>query len=277
VRSHGDGDLDDFLVRWFRPPGTLFYVNHCLSFLKPLGKSFPSTPPRFDWLLACSELERQNFLRCFPGNDGKVKLGGGAHIDALLTAAAPATNQRTVLYFPTYRDKQVRSNVALDDVIEQLSADPSLLEWLHKTDRTLCIASHVNTMSSRWKSERVEVVGPEELADRIARCEVFVSDYSGTIGSALAVEKPVIFFPFDLDDYLKVRVLYQPYEEYLFGPRVDTVEQLVACLVNEKYADLEAYREMRDAWRSRLFVSDQPDYAARSHAAIEALVAQGSA
>jgi len=155
----------------------------------------------------------------------------------------------------------------LDVTLQEVVNHPKLLAWLRLTGRKMAVATHINHKSQIELAhpDLVEVCSPHEIVDRLLRCEVFVSDYSGTVCDALLLDKPVVFFPFDLDAYLRVRHLYCDYEEFAFGPIVRTTDELVEALVDERWADLSVYRRQRDLWADRMFVSKKPGYCDRSY------------
>jgi hypothetical protein len=142
IRSHGKGDLDDWLLCAVRPKGLLIHLNHCMNLLKAGQLLFPGVEKlspktrkkrerklmRFDYLLACSDKERENFVRSMPHLKDKIILGGGAHLDLL--TEKKRTPEKTILYFPTWREANVLGAETVDDQIRKITESPLLLSWL---------------------------------------------------------------------------------------------------------------------------------------------------
>jgi CDP-glycerol glycerophosphotransferase (TagB/SpsB family) len=144
-----------------------------------------------------------------------------------------------------------------------------LREWLAEREFTLLIGSHINRAMRRTVlPERVAWVDPHETPRRLIGCSLLISDYSGTIMDFLALDRPVVFFPFDLDEYLKTRRLFTEYENLAFGPIVRTVPDLAALITSGCWKDLEPYRVKRGRWLADVFPRLTPDYSRKTYEAI---------
>jgi len=293
VYSHGNSDLDDVLLRSFRPAGLRVYLNHCMNHIKA-GQLWRPDYERlsergrarvaahvvdFDYLLASSERERDNFALSFPHRVEDLLLGGGAHIGDFFEARSRVRSDGPVLYFPTFRDPAVVSTPDMEEVVSTLVRQPRLHQWLVREDRELVVCSHINTPAVRQRKRypempRVRYAPPDGLVELLVSCSLLISDYSGVQCDYLALDKPIIHFPFDLEAYLKVRRLYVPYESFIYGPQVGTVDELVACLESGAWADLEPYAERRRFWKEQYFPYREPVYAKTSYETIEKLLNQ---
>jgi CDP-glycerol glycerophosphotransferase (TagB/SpsB family) len=137
------------------------------------------------------------------------------------------------------------------------------------------ICTHINS-----KDERLPRVWPKgfervDQADTVtclSDCSLFISDYSGIILDALFLEKPVVFFSYDLDAYLRVRCLYVDYETFAFGPLVQRVADLVTLITNETWNTGSSYQEQRAQCTAEIFPYGKTGYAERGYTAIRALL-----
>lgn len=69
-----------------------------------------------------------------------------------------------------------------------------------------------------------------EINDILAASDVVITDYSSVIYEAALLEKPMLYYTFDLDDYINDRDFYKPFENYLAGERCDTFDELLERL-----------------------------------------------
>ena len=63
--------------------------------------------------------------------------------------------------------------------------------------------------------------------------DILITDYSSVIFDYYFTGKPVVFYDFDRDIYGDGRGLYYPYEDYLYGPTVETQEDLIEAIRKE--------------------------------------------
>lgn len=290
IHSHGESDIDLFQILLRRVLGLRVHVNHCMNHVKAgdyhspvyaelrgLRKWFYEwLVTDFDVLLASSESEKENFKLAFPKNADKIRLGGGAHMDKFLKLKQEGHRTNEIVYFPTFRDDP-KGKRALEDVIDRLRRDERLQQWLQEEDLQLKIGAHINTGGySLQEQGRISWLQPSEIVEAMSRAQAFISDYSGLIMDALLLDAPVMFFPFDLDDYLTSRWLYHPYDKLAYGPRVDDVDALIELLVSGRWRALEPWAAQRRAFREEVIPVLEPVYAERSVAAIREELARRS-
>jgi hypothetical protein len=115
------------------------------------------------------------------------------------------------------------------------------------------------------------------LKEGIYDCQAFISDYSGLLADFLSFDRPTIFFPFDREDYLRVRRLYVTYDDFAYGPLVETADDLVELLVFNRWRDPAPHAARKNFWRREVFPTLEPVYAATNYLAMVALLAPRSA
>lgn len=283
--SHGITDLDHVLWRVRLPRGTKVHLNHSMHLLKAeriragSGAARPPSDP-FDYVLASSERERRNFLALYPGRDADVLLGGGAHLDAIMAARGKAPS-RVLVYAPTFRETP-ETRRALNGAIDALADDLQLQRYLEEEDLRLVIADHVNTQDRRAKRwvkpphPRICFADAGNMLGHLLSAALLISDYSGLLCDYLALDRPIVLFPFDRQDYLSRRRLYLDYDSFAVGPRVAALPELVELLVSGRWQDTAPYADTRSFWQREFFPSLQADYAQRSLDTMRALARSGT-
>jgi CDP-glycerol glycerophosphotransferase len=82
---------------------------------------------------------------------------------------------------------------------------------------------------------------------------ILVTDYSSIYFDFLLLDKPIIFFPYDIEKYLKQdREFYFNYDEVTPGVKVRSIEELVRCIEATLHND-DHYAEIRKKLADRFF------------------------
>jgi CDP-glycerol glycerophosphotransferase (TagB/SpsB family) len=286
IYSHGEDDLDAALILLRGRTGLRIYLNHSQNHIKAgeyytthyasltglQKRLFEWRVTDFDYLLASSERERANFTLSYPHRANRILLGGGAHCDHFLQHRSEPPG-RSIYYFPTFRDTAA-GRASLDAVIGTIIRSERLRDWLRAEGLTLHIGAHINSDGQALKVDAPFVLFPvSRLKEGMFDCQAFISDYSGLLADFLPFDRPTIFFPFDRDDYLQFRRLYVPYDDFAHGPVVTSADELIDLLVSNRWRDPAPWAERRQFWRSEIFPTMEPVYAASTYRAIAALLA----
>lgn len=289
IYSHGESDIDLLQILLRYALGLRIHLNHCMNHVKAGDYHSPVYQklwgPRkwfyqllvtdFDYCLASSESERENFKLAYPKRAFNIRLGGGAHLDAFIHGVNEGKRTNDIVYFPTFRD-DASGRRALEGVIEELLNSERLQAWLEEKDLRLKIGAHINTGSYSVEGKgRIEWLPPSGIVEAMCTTRGFISDYSGLIVDALVLKVPVMFFPFDLDEYLQTRWLFHPYEKLAYGPTVRTAEELIELLVSGRWEDMAPYAERRRAFREEVIPDLEPTYAQRSVQTIRDILEEG--
>ena len=99
------------------------------------------------------------------------------------------------------------------------------------------------------KKERIHFIafGQQPLNELLMSCNLLITDYSSVSWDVYYQEKPVIFYPFDLETYECVQGSYMDLEKDAFGDVVHSKEELFASL--EKYVARDFKEEERQKER----------------------------
>ncbi|MDE5863211.1 MAG: CDP-glycerol glycerophosphotransferase family protein [Lachnospiraceae bacterium] len=143
----------------------------------------------------------------------------------LMNLGFPIKGRKVILYAPTFRGDTIRGAKAPDQL------DLSVLYSLHQ-EYVVLIKNHP------FVRERTEI--PEsfrdfcmEIGDRMSIeellmvADICITDYSSIVFEYSLLQKPMLFFAYDLEDYYDERGFYYPYEEFVPGPIVRTTEELL--------------------------------------------------
>jgi CDP-glycerol glycerophosphotransferase len=151
--------------------------------------------------------------------------------------SAAAAGKRVVLYSPTHRPSaEIQPAQALDlDELNGFALRHGLLiVWkAHPKDRIAV-------------QEREAIVVPDKNADVypvMGYADCMITDYSSIYMDYILLDRPIIFFPYDLEHYLRKRGIQHDYNAITPGPKCLTQAQMQQAL-------REVVIDGADTWRS---------------------------
>jgi CDP-glycerol glycerophosphotransferase (TagB/SpsB family) len=169
-----------------------------------------------------------------------------AEQDLLGTMSGQAdSGERIVWYAPTFRDGIPKQSPA-----SRLDL-PALNEMLAKHNARMYCKLHFNDdpPGGLHGNSRIEWVLPRtDVYPFLDLTDALVTDYSSIFFDYLLLDKPLVFYPYDLADYAgRARGLYDEYDEVTPGPKARTARELVSLLD----ALLADYEGQSAAWALR--------------------------
>ena len=173
-----------------------------------------------------------------PRNDGLFQKNDCRKILGQLFPDLPEYT-KTVLYAPTFRDYgQVQLFPFKDFDQEQLEA------FLEEKNMLLFIRTHVAEQGSAapYLGKRIRFLGNEQVEDVTGILNIFdclITDYSSIYIDYLLTDKPMIFLPYDRQQYLDGRGMNFDYDDVTPGPKPETFNDF-----------LDALSPKEDFWKS---------------------------
>lgn len=173
-----------------------------------------------------------------PRNDGLFQKNDCHEILGQLFPDLPEYT-KTVLYAPTFRDYgQVQLFPFKDFDQKQLEA------FLEEKNMLLFIRTHVAEQGSAapYLGKRIRFLGNEQAEDLTGILNIFdclITDYSSIYIDYLLTDKPMIFLPYDRQQYLDGRGMNFDYDDVTPGPKPETFNDF-----------LDALSPKEDFWKS---------------------------
>lgn len=183
--------------------------------IKPLGV------PRTDELINNRDNTKESFLKDHPEFKDK----------------------KLILYAPTFRGNNIvdaKNGIGIDlEAFCGSLKDEILLLKLHPF-----IKGKVE-IPGNCKGKCLDISDYEtNTALKIA--DLLITDYSSIIFEYSLLEKPMVFYAYDLDDYKGNRDFYYPYEDFVPGPIVKAQEELVEAIHKEQ--DIAKIKEFKNKY-----------------------------
>ena len=257
---------DNFLPLAFmnvHPDAVVVQLWHAAGAFKKFGLSTPTNPNlvelekkialRLDYVVVSSQNVAPYYMEAFGVEKGKVLPLGIPRTDYYFQdhdleslrdkfeKLYPASkNKKLVLYAPTFRedpklDKNLLKNLDLELFQEELGDEYVLAVRLHP---------QIN-QKQKLAPGVIDLTGYPDEKELLLLSDILITDYSSIMVEYAILEKPVIFYPYDLEFYdFYERGFYQDYHELVPGPIARTNEELIAIIKENKY-DFDKIRDFK--------------------------------
>lgn len=166
-------------------------------------------------------------------------------------------NAKIVYYMPTFRDSEIKFFEVMDLVRFQ--------KYLKEEHILFCVKLHPKS-KLRKEFAKITEKGFENVliidADSdpyvlLKITDILVTDYSSVYFDFLLLDRPIIFFDYDREEYIsQSRELYFDYESMTPGVKARTTEGLIAALQSTMYPSEEyirKYMKQRKGVRDKVF------------------------
>jgi len=153
-------------------------------------------------------------------------------------------SKKVILYAPTFRDHElVKFNIKLDlDLMyEELADEYSIIIKLHPA-----IKEKAN-LEDLYPGFVFDYSSYQDINELLIVADYLITDYSSIPYEFALLGKPMIFFPYDLDEYMLQRGLWDSYDNSVPGPIVYETNDIIS-LIRDNQFDLEKVREFSKKW-----------------------------
>lgn len=153
-------------------------------------------------------------------------------------------HRKIILYAPTFRDQELdHFNLQLDleKMFEHLSDEYILLIKLHPA-----IQQQLN-LETKYPGFAFDVSGHKKMNDLLLITDLLITDYSSIPFEFSLLEKPMLFFAYDLDQYTKERGLWGEYSDLVPGPVLKTTREIIEIIETKAY-DFSEIKEFSMKW-----------------------------
>ena len=253
----------------------LYFLQHGVLYLKNVDNLFgvhSSSPVTY--FTASSEFEKNIITQHMEYEPSQVPVTGLARWDKLENTADPA--HPFILLMPTWRSWLEGQN---DELFCQSSYyrhytsllnDQELLDYLKEKQIRLVFYIHPKLRefigNFHADNDLIELISFNSvpLNQLLMGCSMMITDYSSACWDAYYLEKPILFYQFDLKQYNETNGSYVNMEKDLFGDRCTKQNELVRLIreyTENGFQEKPAYAAMRN----NLFVARDHDNCKRTY------------
>lgn len=208
---------------------------------------------QYDLLISGSKEDKLHLSTAFELSEEKIQIVGYPRND-ILFSKKEENNYKKILYAPTLR--RDNNNKVLDVFNND---DINIIDnTMNKIEAKLYVKLHpLNTpkahlLESLKKSETIVLMDQDsDIQEAMITCDILITDYSSSWIDYLLTDRPIIFAPFDYDNYLiEDRTFYYDYDETTPGPKVKSWIEATEWI--EKFInDSSLYSEERKRIKNR--------------------------
>lgn len=216
--------------------------DNAMNSIEEIREKYRTDAKKFRWLLSPSPFATEKFVTAWnlkeTGQEYKLLEAGYPRNDRLAKATAAETaelkeklgiaGKKVILYAPTWRDNQhvsgkgytYKTEVDFDRLREELEDEYVILFRAH-----YLVANSFDF--ARYEGFVKDVSSYPDINDLYIASDILVTDYSSVFFDCAILERPVVFYMYDLDEYAnELRGFYLSLEE-LPGPVIRDEDALV--------------------------------------------------
>ena len=228
------------------------FISHGVEGLKKKTPEQAKVHQIYDVSVSVSDIEKSIKTDQWKLDKNKVCITGLPRYDLLeKEKRSKKESIKDILYMPTWRpvcrktfnkpfEKLTRKEIedfkksAYYHHIKDFVCNPSLLSFLEERGVKMHIFFHPNTNEFMKKiidlpeTPFLEVFSAQEgVHEKITKSDLLVTDYSSVCWDFLYLNRPVIFYQFDREDYLRQIGSYLKMPEELFGAATENAEDTI--------------------------------------------------
>ncbi len=144
-------------------------------------------------------------------------------------------NKKIILFAPTFRGKgQMSAYYPADkfdpnEICAALDEKYAIIIKLHP----FCKEKYI--IDEKYKGRIIDLSNADELNDLLFVTDLLITDYSSVVFEASLLDIPMLFYAFDLDEYIENRDFYYDFKEFIPGKTVKTQNELVTAVKNSDF------------------------------------------
>lgn len=154
-------------------------------------------------------------------------------------------NKKVILFAPTYRGNSTLvasydyDKLDLDKMYKELSKDYVFVFKWHPALFYNKEAENFSKKLKKYKDFYYDFSSYRDINDLLMVTDVLITDYSSVIFDYLLVNKPIVYYAYDLKEYENGRGLYYPFKDYVFGRVATNMDELIKSIKSEDMMDKE--------------------------------------
>lgn len=203
-------------------------------------KRFHNVYDRFDKILVGSDEMAEIFKKAF-GLTKDVFLKTGIPrtdlffnakekdeiINSFFHAYPQAAGKKIILYAPTFRDKKNhKSDMDFEALKKHLGDDYFFVIKYHP------VTNSEIKLSKAIQKSFLFIHSGYDVNELLQVTDLLITDYSSIPYEFCLLNRPMIFYAYDLEEYMKERGVWETYENIVPGPVVHDVEGLIDAIKN---------------------------------------------
>jgi len=148
-------------------------------------------------------------------------------------------NKKVIMFAPTYRGVSLPKSyydydkLDLDKIYKKLGKDYVFVIKMHPGLVDSDERQDFERKLSKYKDFYYNFTHYRDINDLLLITDILVTDYSSVVFDYLLVDKPIVYFTYDLEEYEEGRGLYYPFKDYVYGEIAKSSDELVSAIKKE--------------------------------------------
>ncbi len=144
-------------------------------------------------------------------------------------------NKKIVMFAPTFRGNgrltghYPMEKFDLKEVADALGEEYGIIVKMHP------FVNNKVEIPKGYENRIIDLSENSEINDLLFVTDILITDYSSVVFEASLLDIPMIFYAFDLSEYIATRDFYYEYEPFLPGKLTQTQGELVDAIKNEDF------------------------------------------
>lgn len=220
---------------------------------------------RYDWIIVPSEAMIEPFSSAFRIDPERILPLGYPRNDVLSSSWSGHDPTNDASLHEQYHDLHETGTVLLymptkhyeteEDVVDQLWL-PEFDRWLEGQNAYLLIKPHPSEPFDLSLGEFSRIMGVPDGIDiypLLNHTDMLITDYSSIYFDYLLLDNPIIFYPFDLEQYRSARGFYFNYKDVTPGPIATDFDELLQTI--ERTLETDEFATERQSVRKTFLQS----------------------
>lgn len=208
-----------------------------------------------DSIVVTSDIWQNPFSSAFGVDKSKVKVLGSSRtdfffkklekkkvIEKLKKEFPQITNKKVILYAPTFRDnnlKDYKLELELDKLFQAFGKEYFLLLKMHP---------HIKNLKNLERNDNfyLNVSNYKNINELLLITDYLITDYSSVALDFCYLERPIIFFAYDLENYKNnIRGFYYNYEDFIPKKSLARTTDQIIEIIKKNLIKSEELRKFR--------------------------------
>lgn len=202
-----------------------------------------------DYIFTTSEFIKEKFYKQqYNAAREHIILTGQPRNDIFFEDNGCRNCNKMILYMPTFREDEV-GRKKLEYIINQIANSYAFNDLLCRYGYQLVVKPHYLTRVTRRRVlSNISIMNDKDVSDiqqLLVKVDILITDYSSVIGDYVLLNRPIVFFPYDIDLYKKFKPMANEYDIILGKTSVFTLDTLYSLLENlfKEQVDFQSVNE----------------------------------
>lgn len=180
-------------------------------------------------------LKKKFYIQQYNASLERIILTGQPRNDLFfdLSTKIDHASEQYILYMPTFREDEAGQEL-LRIIVNNIANSNTLNTLLAQNGYKLIIKPHyLTTVEKNIKNSNILIYNDLDIPDiqeLLIKTSVLITDYSSVISDFVLLNRPILIFSYDLEEYIKLKPINSNYNNILTKTYVKTLEELIEML-----------------------------------------------